>query len=90
MQVECKRLRAEKYVMNWLLIILIAACGLTVVTALVRGLGAFYQAAERSKAGDLDAAVAQGLKQNKMMTQRVLFQGIAVMLIVVLGALAGK
>ena len=76
--------------MNILFVILIAGCALAVVTALVRGLGAFYLNAERIKAGDADAALLQGKKQNRMMAQRVLFQGIAVILIAVLGLISSK
>ena len=71
-------------------ILLIIGCGLAVAVALVRGLGAFYKDAERIKAGDPDAILLHGKQQNRMMSQRVLFQGIAIALVVMLGALASR
>lgn len=76
--------------MTILLIILIIGCGLAVAVALVRGLGAFYKDAERIKAGDAEAIMLHGQQQNRMMSQRVLFQGIAIALVVMLGALASR
>ncbi len=76
--------------MNILFVILIAGCALAVVTALIRGLGAFYLNAERIKAGDADAALIQGKQQNRMMAQRVFFQGIAITLVALLGILTSK
>ena len=75
--------------MKTLIIFLIVIFAVLVVTALVRGLGAFYKDAERLKSGDAQAATLQSQKQNRMMGQRVLFQGIAIILIVILGSLAG-
>ena len=71
-------------------ILLIVGCGLAVAVALVRGLGAFYKDAERIKAGDPDAIMLHGKQQNRMMSQRVLFQGIAIALVVMLGALSSR
>ena len=76
--------------MIWLFILLIAGCGIAVAVALVRGLGAFYKDAERIRAGDPDAILKFGVRQNRMMSQRVLFQGIAVLLVAVLGMLASR
>lgn len=76
--------------MTTFFIVLIIGCGLTVATALVRGLGAFYKDAERIKAGDPEAIMLHGKQQNRMMSQRVLFQGIAIVLVVMLGALASR
>ena len=76
--------------MTSLFIVLIIGCGLAVAVALVRGLGAFYKDAERIKAGDPDAIRLHGKQQNRMMSQRVLFQGIAIALVVMLGALASR
>ena len=77
-------------IMKTLIIVLIVMCAVLVVSALVRGLGAFYEDAERLKAGDTQAATLQSHKQNRMMGQRVLFQGIAIILIVILGSLASQ
>ena len=76
--------------MTTLFILLIVGCALTVVVALVRGLGAFYKDAERIKAGDPEAIMLHGKQQNRMMSQRVLFQGIAIVLVAMLGALASR
>ena len=76
--------------MTSLFIVLIIGCGLAAAVALVRGLGAFYKDAERIKAGDPDAILLLGKQQNRMMSQRVLFQGIAIALVVMLGALASR
>ena len=71
-------------------IVLIIGCGIAVAIALIRGLGAFYKDAERIKAGDPEAIMLHGKQQNRMMSQRVLFQGIAIALVVMLGALASR
>ena len=76
--------------MTSLIILLIIGCGMTVAIALIRGLGAFYKDAERLKAGDSEAILLQGRQQNRMMTQRVLFQGIAIALVALLGALSSR
>ncbi len=76
--------------MTSLFIVLIIGCGLAVAIALIRGLGAFYKDAERIKAGDPEAIMLHGKQQNRMMSQRVLFQGIAIALVVMLGALASR
>ena len=52
--------------------------------------GGVYKDAERIKAGDPEAIMKLGQQQNRMMTQRVLFQGIAVVLVALLGALASR
>ncbi len=88
--VECDKGLPHICIMNVFFVIVIGVCAVAVVAALIRGLGAFYLNAERMKAGDLDAALRQGQQQNRMMAQRVLFQGIAIMLVVILGLLSSR
>ncbi|MEY2926228.1 MAG: hypothetical protein RL367_705 [Pseudomonadota bacterium] len=75
--------------MKWLLILMIAGSAVAAASALVRGLMAFYHDAERLKSGENDGELF-GVTQNRMMMQRVLFQGIAVMLIALLGLMAAS
>ncbi len=76
--------------MTFFLVILIVGCAIAVVTALVRGLVAFFRDAEHIRQHGHSAQEAFGVRQNRMMGQRVLFQGIAIVLIVVLGSVAGQ
>ncbi|MFM5907154.1 MAG: twin transmembrane helix small protein [Novosphingobium sp.] len=77
--------------MKYLLIpVLIVLMGL-VVYSLVRGIAAFMQATKL----DLEHDPASGpspsqVKQNKMMFNRILFQGLAVLVVAVLLAASGK
>ena len=59
-------------------------------TALIKGLMAFFRDGELIRNNDTVPREAFGVQQNRMMTQRVLFQGIAVVLVVVIGTLAGR
>jgi len=54
----------------------------------VRGLMAFYKDGEALKDGSDAAVLMRGVQQNRMMSQRVLFQGLAILAIALLGALA--
>jgi hypothetical protein len=67
-------------------------CGFTIAaaTALVRGLAAFFRDAEQLRHPGHRSAELFGVKQNRMMAQRVLFQAIAILLVVIVGALASK
>jgi hypothetical protein len=76
--------------MTWLLILLIAGFALAAATALVRGLFAFYKDGEVLKQGDADFDLRRGMQQNRMMSQRVLFQGLAVAAVALLGVFAAK
>ncbi len=76
--------------MIWLFGLLIIAFALATGTALVRGLFAFYKDGEELKQGTDGAELRRGLQQNRMMTQRVLFQGIAILVIALLGAFAAQ
>jgi succinate dehydrogenase/fumarate reductase cytochrome b subunit len=76
--------------MSFFLIVLIAGFAVAVVIALVRGLAAFFSDAEHIRLTGHAPQEAYGRKQNRMMTQRVLFQAIAVLLIVLVGSVAGQ
>jgi hypothetical protein len=76
--------------MTILLILLIASFALLAAVALIRGLLAFQRDGERMRSGDEDAIMSFGVQQNRMMSQRVLFQGVAVLLIALLGAFAAQ
>lgn len=76
--------------MTFLLIVLIVGFAIAAATALIRGLMAFFRDAELIRQNKNLPREAFGLQQNRMMAQRVLFQGIAVLLVAVLGALASQ
>ena len=67
--------------MTLMLVILIGAFAIAAAVALVRGLMAFFRDGEHIRLNGDTAAEAFGVKQNRMMTQRVLFQGIAILLV---------
>ncbi len=77
--------------MTIVLILLIAGFAIAAATALIRGLVAFTRDAADLR-GDAHPTPSQpfGVQQNRMMTQRVMFQGIAILLIVVVATLAGR
>ena len=76
--------------MTFILILLIGGFAIAAATALIRGLMAFFRDAEFIRQNENMPREAFGLQQNRMMTQRVLFQGIAILLVVLLGALASQ
>ncbi len=76
--------------MTFLLVLLIGGFAIAAATALVRGLMAFFRDAEHIRQNGTAMPEAFGVQQNRMMTQRVLFQGIAIALIALVGALAGQ
>lgn len=76
--------------MTFLLVVLIGGFTIAVVIAFVRGLMAFFRDAEHIRQHGHPSQEAFGVQQNRMMTQRVLFQGIAIALIVLVGALASQ
>ena len=73
-----------------LFIFLIIAFAIATATALVRGLLAFYEDGEALKSPQRDVSLRRGIKQNRMMAQRVLFQGLAVLSVVLLGIVASR
>lgn len=74
----------------YFLVLLIGGCAIAAATALIRGLMAFLQDGQDLRRTGHVANEKFGMKQNRMMTQRVLFQGTAILLIALIGALAGK
>jgi hypothetical protein len=73
--------------MNTFLIILLVAAMIATVVALVRGIIAFLQESSAEVRGGPSQA---SLKSNKMMQQRIMFQAIAVLIVVVLLFAAGR
>jgi Hypoxia induced protein conserved region len=76
--------------MNTLLIILLVLAMIAVVVSLVRGLIAFLQTTEAELKSDATGPTASSQRQNKAMMQRILFQGLAVIIIVVIFAASQK
>jgi len=76
--------------MTFLFALLIGGFAIAAAVALVRGLLAFFRDAEQIRLSGQAPTKSFGIKQNRMMSQRVLFQGIAVLLVVLVGALAGR
>ena len=74
--------------MTFLFTLLIGGFAIAAATALVRGLMAFFRDGELLRDNESASQEAFGVKQNRMMTQRVLFQGIAILLVALVGALA--
>lgn len=70
--------------MNTILIIVLIGFMIMAVVSLVRGVVAFLQ----STKADLDTpgtgATPMQLKQNKMMFQRIMFQGLAIVVVAIL------
>jgi len=77
-------------IMTFFLIVMIGGFALAAATALIRGLRAFFLDAELIRQNENVPREAIGVQQNRMMTQRVLFQGIAILLVTLLGALASQ
>lgn len=73
--------------MMFVLALLIGGFALAVVVALVRGLSAFFKDAEHIRQNGRSRDAGFGVKQNRMMAQRVFYQGIAIILIVLIGML---
>jgi hypothetical protein len=77
--------------MQSFLIILLVAALLATLVALVRGIVAFLQSASAEARGTGTSGPTQSqLKSNKMMQQRILFQALAVIIVVVLLFSAGR
>jgi Hypoxia induced protein conserved region len=74
--------------MNTILVILLVGAVIATVVALVRGIIAFLQTTEADLKGDGTGPSTSAMKQNKMMQQRIMFQTLAVLIIVVMLALA--
>lgn len=75
--------------MNTFLAILLVAAMIATLVALVRGIVSFLQeSSERVKSGE-GPTTAQ-LKSNRMMQQRVFFQALAILIVVVILFAAGR
>ena len=78
--------------MSTFLTLLLVAAMIAVVVVLVRGLVVFLLGARQDLRDGTanDAVSASSIKSNKMMQYRVMFQAIAIFLVVLLMWLAGK
>lgn len=76
--------------MTLILALLIGGFAVAAAVALARGLLAFFRDAEQVRLSGQAPTEPFGLKQNRMMSQRVLFQGIAILLVVLIGTLAAR
>jgi len=74
--------------MNTFLVLLLIAAMIAVVVALVRGIVSFL--AEGSAQVRGEGPSEQSLKSNRMMQARVLFQAVAILIVVVILFLAGR
>ena len=74
--------------MQTFLILLLIAAMIATVVALVRGVVSFLQSQSADVRGDVPNAAA--LKSNRMMQQRVLFQALAIVIVVVIAVAAGR
>ena len=74
--------------MQTFLVILLVAAMIATLVALVRGVVSFLQTASAEVHGN--APTGAQLKSNRMMQQRILFQALAVMVVVVLLFAAGR
>ena len=69
---------------NTFLILLLVAAMIATVVALVRGVVAFLKTTEEDLKGDGVGPSASSVKQNKAMMHRVIFQAVAILIVVVL------
>ncbi len=69
---------------NTFLILILIAAMLATVVALVRGVVAFLKTTEADLKGDGVGPSASSVKQNKAMMQRVIFQALAILIVVVI------
>ena len=75
--------------MTAFLIVLLVLAMLATVGALVRGIIIFLRTSHEERLDPGNGPSQSGLRQNKMMQMRILFQGIAVLLAALILALAG-
>jgi hypothetical protein len=74
--------------MQTFLVILLVAAMIATVVALVRGIVSFLQEASAQARGEGPSVAS--LKSNRMMQQRILFQALAILVVVVLLFAAGR
>jgi hypothetical protein len=77
---------SEVMLMFIVLILLVALCAIGAVVALVRGLIAFSHTSDVLRQGD-EPYLQHGARQNQLMTQRLMYQGMAILTVVILGML---
>ena len=75
--------------MNTFLVILLIAAMLATVVALVRGVIAFLQESHAQVRGG-EGPSAASLKSNRMMQQRIFFQALAILVVVLILFLGGR
>lgn len=69
---------------NTFLILVLIAAMIATVFSLVRGVVAFLKTTEEDLKNDGTGPSASSVKQNKAMMQRVIFQGAAILIVVVI------
>lgn len=81
--------RAYIQSMNTFLVILLIAAMIATVVALVRGVVSFLQEGS-AQVRDGNGPSAASLKSNRMMQQRIFFQALAILIVVVILFAAGR
>ena len=76
--------------MTLLLLILIIGFAVGATVSLVRGLLSFFLDGEQIRQNGAAPVESFGVKQNRLMGHRVLFQGIAILLVLLFGVLASQ
>jgi hypothetical protein len=76
--------------MKILLVVLLVLAMLATVAALVRGIVIFLHSSHEDRLDPGTGPSASGLRQNKMMQMRILFQGIAIVIVILLLMLVGS
>jgi len=71
-----------------ILSILLVLAVIGAVVMLVRGIIAFLRTSEADLKGEGQGPSASGLKQNRMMQGRILFQALAIVIVIIMLALA--
>lgn len=69
---------------NIVLILLLVAAMIATLVALVRGVIAFLKTTEEDLKNDGTGPSASSVKQNKAMMQRVIFQAVAILVVVIM------
>lgn len=69
---------------NTFLILILVAAMIATVVALVRGLVTFLKTTEADLKSDGTGPSASSVKQNKAMMQRVIFQALAILIVVII------
>lgn len=78
---------AKKVRMIGFLALVVAGCVIAAATALVRGLLALHADGAALRNGDEQAIARFGRQQNRMMSQRVIFQALAILMVALISAL---